>query len=431
MAKHIAVIGGGMAGLAAAATLASEGEQVTLFEANQTLGGRARGIQYKDLTLDNGQHILLGAYHETLRLMALAGVDTAKAFHRLPLTLTIKDLSSANLFELNAFSKLPAPLHILMGLLAAKGVPWTDKLRAVQLLTWIRWRQFQLTQDEPLLTLLLRKKQSKKFIQQLWEPLCLSALNTPIEFASAQIFLNVLRDSFSKKKHDADLLLPTQDLTKLLSDPLASLISQYGGKIQCGTYIHVISSSCEGYVLSYADQSAYFSHVIIACGPHQLKNLTASAPQILISTDHFRYQPITTVYLQYPHTVKLPKAMTGSINSIGQWFFDRGQLCGQDGLIAVVISAHQALSQSQSVLANIVANELSHYYPQIGEPIWHKVITEKRATFSCDAHLSRPSNKTIYNNLLLAGDFTAGDYPATIEGAIRSGISASNIILST
>jgi hydroxysqualene dehydroxylase len=111
-----------------------------------------------------------------------------------------------------------------------------------------------------------------------------------------------------------------------------------------------------------------------------------------------------------------------------QWVFDRGQICGQHGLIAVVISAHQPFEHTQSALAEQIAAELKQLFPHIEQPIWHKVITEKRATFSCDSGLIRPKNKTTYPNLVIAGDYTASDYPATIEGAVRSGIHAANIL---
>jgi len=121
--------------------------------------------------------------------------------------------------------------------------------------------------------------------------------------------------------------------------------------------------------------------------------------------------------------------MLGMVNSTSQWVFDRGQVCGQDGLLAVVISAHADLEMDQTTLAETIHTELTQAIPQLEKPIWHKVVTEKRATFSCDVNLARPNHQTAYPNLYLAGDYTAGDYPATIEGAVRSGIAAANLIL--
>jgi uncharacterized protein with NAD-binding domain and iron-sulfur cluster len=116
-------------------------------------------------------------------------------------------------------------------------------------------------------------------------------------------------------------------------------------------------------------------------------------------------------------------------NIISQWVFDRGQLCGQKGLMAVIVSAegdHQKLTQDE--LALTIARELSHAFPSLPKPLWHKVIAEKRATFSCVTNLARPTNKTAQPHLYLAGDYTYADYPATIESAVRSGIACANLI---
>jgi len=425
MDKQVAIIGGGVAGLAAATALAAQGVSVCVFEANQQLGGRARSITYRDQTLDNGQHILLGAYHETLRLLRLVGVDTALRFKRLPLELIVKDLLANNTFALKVPAYLPAPLHLLVGLLCAKGIALCDKWHAVRLMIWMKHTRFSLGQDESLGDFLTRKQQSSAIIQYLWEPLCLAALNTPIQTASAQTFLNVLKDSFSKQKQDADILLPALDLTRLLSEPLAHFITSRQGQVLTGTTIKHLVQHQGHFQLSSDRQTWSFSHVILACGPHQLGYLTINLPQI--SALPFRYEAITTVYLQYANHVRLPSAMIGSVHSVSQWIFDRGQITQQAGLIAVVISAHQPLKLSNDALSASISAELASLFPSIGSPKWCKVVTEKRATFASTANLVRPSHRTSYHNLYLAGDYTAGPYPATIEGAVRSGLQVAQL----
>jgi hydroxysqualene dehydroxylase len=427
--RSIAIIGGGMAGLAAAATLVKQGQQVTLFEASATLGGRARGIDYNGLRLDNGQHILLGAYSETLNLLQLAGIDEKLNLKRLPLSLVVHDLLKSPSFSLNAHPSLPAPLHILIGLLSAQGVTLAEKFSAIRFMAWMRLKQFKLTQDQPLAVLLQAHQQSAKFIQFLWEPLCLAALNTPLKLASAQVFLNVLRDSFAQHKNDADVLLARCDLSNLISAPLAQYILANNGVVNTGTTVTNIEANEDGYLVQSNEITANFSHIVIACGPHQLKSFKQSLPKLAASVAHLQYQAITTVYLQYAPTAKLAQPMLGLVNSLSQWVFDRGQICGQAGLMAVVISAHPVLAQSQVQLAELVAAELLTLFPDLGQPLWHKVITEKRATFSCNNALKRPANITLYPHLYIAGDYTAGDYPATIEGAVRSGIQAANHII--
>ncbi len=427
----VAIIGAGMAGLAAATTLAQQQVEVHLFEASAHMGGRARGLSYQGLMLDNGQHILLGAYHETLRLLKLAGVAESDVLQRLPLVLTVYNASNQAVFSLKAPSFLPAPLHIVWALLTASGLSLLDKLLAIRLMIWLKRKRFTISQDELLLGLLQRKQQSAHLIQNLWEPLCLAALNTPLALASAQVFLNVLRDSFNQQKHDADLLLPKTDLSNLIAKPLANYVQHNGGTLHTRTPIHSIQQSSDGFQLIYGQQTLQVNQVIIACGPHQLAALTTALPKLANVINHFNYQPITTVYLQYAAHIQLPQPMLGMVNSVSQWLFDRGQLNNQAGLIAVVISAHAPMQQTQSALAAQVVQEIALLFPKLGAPLWHKVITEKRATFSCQANLNRPGNQTRYQNLYLAGDYTAGDYPATIEGALRSGIACAERILNT
>ena len=433
--KHVAVIGAGIAGLAAAVKLAENNIKVTLLEAAPQLGGRARRVDYQDLKLDNGQHILLGAYSATLGLLKLAGVDESQALMRLPLTLSMINLANKSTFTLQAYDALPAPLHILSGLLLAKGMRFSERLAAVKLMVWMKLNSFKLKQDEPLASFLQRKNQPEVVIKNLWEPLCLAALNTPLALASTQIFLNVLRDSFNKKKSDSNMLLPRVDLSSLISTPLADYIVQHGGEVKTGCTIKQIQQTEAGFNLNIDDAEVDFSHVIIACAPHQLANIAvltrhsrADENPFFTAQAVFSHQAITTVYLQYHQNTKLPQAMTGLVGSVSQWVFDRGQLCAQHGLLAVVISAHAPFEMSQEALAEQVIAELKLAFPQLETPLWHKVITEKRATFSCDANLTRPIAQTALANLYLAGDYIAGDYPATIEGAVRSGIAVANLI---
>lgn len=422
--KTVAIIGGGMAGLAAAAKLTQSGVKVTLFEASANLGGRARRVDYNGLALDNGQHILLGAYQETLALLRLANVDIQQAFMRLPLQLHMQDLLSQKTFTLKSCNLLPAPLPILAGLLLAKGLPLGSRISALKLMVWMKLHQFKLPQDQDLSLFLRQKNQPQDVIRTLWEPLCLAALNTPIALASTQVFLNVLRDSFAHKKSDSDLLLPRSDLTTLLAEPLANYIKNNGGEIITGTAVKNIEPSSNGFIV----EKQLFSHLIMACAPHQLSlfNLPFSEP-----VQDFTYQPITTVYLQYNQQITLPRIMTGFVNSLAQWAFDKGQLSNQAGLIAVVISAHTPFETTHEALIEKITLELQTAFPALEKPLWAKVITEKRATFSCNTHLVRPTAITQYKNGWLAGDYIAGDYPATIEGAVRSSTFVANLIINS
>ncbi len=176
----------------------------------------------------------------------------------------------------------------------------------------------------------------------------------------------------------------------------------------------------------------YFSHVVMAVSPARLDKLIAKLPRISSVVQQMKamtFQPIYTVYIQYPPETTLPTIMTGFLDSISQWVFDRGLLCKQKGLMSVIISAegtHQLMTQDE--LALRVISELKQAFPTLPKPLWHKVIAEKRATFTCKTNLTRPNIKTLQPRFFLAGDYTYADYPATIEGAIRSGILAAEYV---
>ncbi len=425
---HIAIVGGGCAGLATAAQLAATGMPVTLFEAAPQLGGRARGLNWNGRRLDNGQHILLGAYHETMRLLRLAGVDVAKNMLRLPLQLTVHPH-----FELHAARHLPAPFHIVGGLLRAKGLSWRERLAALRLMTLLKLTRFRLPQDEILSLFLERHRQPESLVRLLWEPLCLAVLNTPLNQASAQVFLNVLRDSFSRARSDSDLLLPCQDLSTLIMDPLAQFVRHAGSTICLETMVSSIQTHDGGFAVHHGNLTDYFSHVVLAVSPFRAGELMSALPALADASrwcEAFTYQPIITIYLQYPDNVRLPTPLICLTGGHAQWVIDRGALDGQAGLLAVVISAtgaHQTLTQA--ALATAVAEELRIAFPGWPAQLWHKVIAEKRATFACTPGLPRPQQRTNLPNFYLAGDFTAGDYPATIEGAVRSGVKCAQLIL--
>ena len=211
---RVAVIGGGWAGIAAAVDLTEAGRAVTLFEAGRVLGGRARSVSLDGRTVDNGQHILLGAYRDTLDLMRRVGADPERLFDRRPLQ--VVDRTGFRL----RLPLLPAPLHVAWGLLSSPTVGWREKLRTAWWMEGIKRRGFRLAEDTSVADWLDAAGQTGVLRRHLWEPLCLAALNTPAAHASAQLFANVLRDSLgSRCRADTDLLLPRVDFGQLLPEP--------------------------------------------------------------------------------------------------------------------------------------------------------------------------------------------------------------------
>ena len=420
------MIGGGYAGMAAAVELAKQGITVTVFESAKQLGGRARGVGYHDTQLDNGQHLLLGCYRETLRLIELVGGDIGQDFLRLPLQLDLHDQ-----FSLKA-PHLPAPLHLLIALLGAGGLTWRERLKAAGFMFKLRRMNFRLSYDMTVSALLVLHDQDADLALKLWEPLCIAALNTPIHKASAQVLLNVLRDSLNQTRADSDMLLPRIDFTALFPQRAAHFVEQYGGQVLLSTGVEKIEVRDDGIELATAQDTHRYRHVICAAPPEAAAKLLrpiAALDHSVAQIDALEHQPIYTVYLQYPASVRLPCPMLGLYQRVSQWLFDKGQIAGQHGLIASVISAegrHQECSQDK--LAHKVMAELREEFGITDTPHWFKVIAEKRATFCCSPNLSRPSQQTALPRLLLAGDYTTGDFPATLEGAIFSGVRCAELI---
>ncbi len=422
MGRRVAVIGAGWAGLAAAVSLVGHAVAVEVFEASRHLGGRARRVSVEGLELDNGQHILIGAYGETLRLMRTVGADPEQGFLRLPL-----ELRSVSGFRLRA-AGLPPPFHLLVGLLRARGVGLGDRLATLRLVGAHRRLRYRLARDETVQAWLAEQPEAVR--TALWEPLCTAALNTPVACASAQVFLNVLRDTIEGDRGASDLLLPRLDLSALFPEPAARYVASRGGAIRLGTAIRRLERAPGGFRV---DGNEAFSHVILACSPQHAGLLLASLPglePLAARLGRLEYEPIHTCYLQYPPEVALPFPMVGFQGGHAQWVFDRGRLSGQRGLIACVLSGagpHESLPQDQ--LAAALHAELARALRGLPGPSWTRVIAEKRATFSCRVGVDRPSNATPIPNLLLAGDYTASDYPATLEAAVRSGVAAARAAL--
>src|SRR5262249_25812099 len=423
----VAVIGGGYAGVAAAVTLAAVRVPVTVFEAARTLGGRARRVAHEEFPLDNGLHLLIGAYRETLRLMRLVGADPDRLLLRLPLTWRIHQV-----FSFKA-AGLPAPLHLLAGLLAASGAPFSERLAAARFVLRMRRRGYRLERDMSVARLLDEHDQGARMTRLLWQPLCVSALNPPAAAASARGLLPPLRDSLDAEREASDLLLPRTDLSALLPEPAAAYIAAHGGEVLTSNRVTAIDPVDGGYAVSCAGGELGFTHVVCALPPHQVSafliGLSALA-EVAEAVNRLAYQPIYSVYLRYPAGTQLPAPMLGFESALLQWAFDRGALCGQQGLIGVVISAEGAhQDRTQDELALLVHQELQQQLGMLPDPLWHQVIAEKRATFACTPGLKRPDTATPLRNFFLAGDYTAGDYPATLESAVRSGVAAARSIL--
>ena len=386
--------------MAAAVTLAARGVPVTVFESGPVPGGRARRVTTEGRELDNGQHILIGAYSELLRLMKLVGVP-AEALLRMPL-----EMRYADGFRLRG----------ALDLLFSRRIPFRERVDAVRFMMALKKNSFRLPEDITVHALLRQYRQNGVIGHYVWRPLCISALNTPPEQASAQVFATVLRDSVAGPAGASDLLLPRVDLSRLFPEPACEFVARHGGEVRMNAPVREL-----------AELRKEFGALIVAVGPHQLKALLPGlGPE-------YGYQPIYTCYLQYSEQVRLPFAMLGFSAGLVQWAFDRaaisGELRDERGLIACVISAqgdHQQMTQEE--LAATCHRELKGAIRGLPDPQWTRVIAEKRATIACVSGMKKLDFRNKEQGLFLAGDYLDPDYPPTLEAAVRSGVRAADAI---
>ncbi len=389
--------------MAAAVALAERGVRATVFESGTVPGGRARRIQSQGNELDNGQHALIGAYTELYRLMKTVGVPD-DALLRMPL-----EIRYAAHFHFRRLS-LPEPFGLAGGLLTARGIPLAERIGAARFIAHLRRTNFHLAADTSVTHLLGRHRQNGRIAHYLWLPLCISALNTPPELASANVFLAVLRDTLGGESEASDLLLPRVDLSRLFPEPAADFVRAHGGEVRLQSPVKDLGALRQS-----------FDRVIVAVGPHQLKTVMPGAPE-------YSYQPIYTCYLQYGERVGLRLPMLGLGDGLVQWVFDRGALLGEKGRLACVISAqgdHQQLSLDE--LAERCHRELATAKLVHEQPSWSRVIAEKRATITCSP--GAKSMPTVADGVSFAGDYTDPEYPPTLEAAVRSGVRAAQSIL--
>lgn len=409
--------------MAAAVTATEAGHAVTLFEMAPQPGGRARQVTspHPGPTLDNGQHLLIGAYRETLRLMALVGVDLDAALWRTPLHLV--DAQGRGL-RLPPGAPVPAFLRGVWGHARwSAGERWALLRHAA---AW-RWRGF--TCDPALTVATLTRGLPMRVRDELIDPLCVAALNTPADEASAQVFLRVLRDALLAGPGSADLLFPRQPLSALWPTPALQWLQARGA-----VFTHRrVQAVTHGHAQWHIDGEP-FDHVVIATPPGEAARLCAPLnPAWSALAAGLRHEPIATVYLHSPGT-RLPMPMvrldSDTHSRPGQFVLDHGHWGEATGRLVLVVSgAGPWLAQGQEALTAASKRQLAQALgPALRGPLQHlRTLVDKRATFRCTAGLRRPP-RHIAEGLQAAGDYVDGPYPATLEGAMQAGVNAARAL---
>ncbi len=433
--KKIAIIGAGWAGMAAAVAIVQGGHRATVFEAARVIGGRARAIlahghtTQTPLVLDNGQHILIGAYTESLRLMRHVGVDIEAALLRLPLALRFADGTGLQ------WPQLPPPWDALVAIARATG--WTRQERLALLRTALKWQLKRFRCDTPVTVADLCANLPQRLIDEFIDPLCVAALNTPAAQASGQVFLRVLHDSLFSGPGGSNLLLPRVNLGEVFPEAAARWLRGQGSIVRTGVRARTLN------VMPHSGRwlinGTPFDGVVLACSNTEAARLVShcvqTAPRAMVvplcdwaaSAQSLQFQAIATVYAQVPMQERPPGptlsapmlALRSHLHGPAQFVFDRGQLGGPPGLLAFVASASQGDRHSiETQVLTQAKRELG-----LADLLVVQTVIEKRATFACTPGLQRPERQ-IANGLWACGDYIHGPYPATLEGAVRSGTAA-------
>ncbi len=450
--KKIAVIGAGWAGLAGALTLQRQGHHVTVYDRApavgtdfQGAGGRA-STAYADgekapFAIDNGQHVLLGAYTETLAVFKSLGIDTEQAFLRLPAAWHVPQGLSIGLpawgdsihprgiWASSPLKQLPLAVALF------KATPLRDwtALAAAAL-------QLQLCKPQHTETVsqwLARLKFPRVFDEQLWLPLCYATLNTPPERACATVFKRVIQDGLLAGSYNAAMLVPRLDLGALLPARALQHLAAQGAAFQLGTAVLSVEPSDQGVTVLSGKGAAIYDAVLCATTAKDAARILpdSSICPALQALSQQAPEPITTIHLNVGVECKLPKAVmilpepTQTDNSIQHAVvIDRSALdAAQTGWLTVVLSCSSAaLNHSRSALIAAALQRLCDCFPTLKWPSVCEgmVIHAKQATFACDAGMERPAAQRHDARIVLAGDYVAGIYPATLEGAVCSGKAA-------
>ena len=412
---RLAVVGAGWAGLAAAVRATEAGAQVTLFEMAPQAGGRAREVVHEGVPLDNGQHILIGAYRQTMALMRTIGAEPERLLERRPLELV--DPHGRGL-ALPAGAPVPAFVRAVFALR-----DWPLRERMALLTAAARWRlagfnaPAHQTVAELVQGLPLRAREG------LIEPLCVAALNTPAEQASARVFLRVLRDALFGGRGSADLLLPRVSLGALVPQPALRWLERRGAKVHLSHRVDHLERRGTAWRLD----GEPFDSTLLACSAGEAARLSRDVARTWSdAAAAIEYEPIVTVYLRSVGT-RWPRpmvALRADARQPAQFAFDLGALNADrgDGVFAFVISGARTWVERglETTARATLQQALSAFDGQWAQPpCVLRTLAEKRATFVCRPSLQRPS-VWVAPGLAAAGDFVEGPYPATLEGAVRS-----------
>jgi zeta-carotene desaturase len=433
--SRVAVVGGGLAGLAAGCALASAGFRVTLFERRPYLGGRASSYQHPGTgeVVDNCQHVLLGCCTNLIQFYERLGVENKiRWYDRLTF------LEPGGRASVISPSNLPAPLHNAPAFLRAACLDLTDKL-AIGMAMAALAPATPRDDGETFLTWLRRHAQTKQAIERFWKPILVSALNEELDQMSVPYAGQVVRESFLKSAAAGRMGVPTVPLSELYS-VAGDYIRARGGEVRLRCSVECFLPERDDVKLLVSGEETSFDYIVFAV-PFEV--LSRMLPQATVveplrrALSRFETSPITGIHLWFDrqitdldHAVLLDRTI--------QWMFHKSKLLGRNengngSYVELVVSSSKTLvEKSRAEIIELALAELREFFPGARDAKLLKstVIKEVHATYSPrpGADVYRPAAETVWPRVFLAGDWTATGWPATMEGAVRSGYIAAESV---
>lgn len=448
MTPHVVVIGGGFAGLSAAIRLIDRGIRVTVLEAKNSLGGRARSFvdPASGETVDNGQHLFLSGYRETLGFLRRLGTARHLLFQD---RLKVDFLEpGGQRFTLDC-PKLPAPWHLWVGMARMRGLSIGDKARFQQVLSVVRGggggegSHLGSLDHQTVEEWLTRMDQSERVRKLFWNPLVVATLNEDPTQASALGLVQVLRTLLWAPWGESRLGMPTVGLSDLYAEAARQVIEQQGGAVRLNRPIKELEiQDSRVNAVHLADGELIAADAIVAAVPPAslLKMIPSSwvdRDPVLSPLRRFTCSPIVSINLWWDRSVT-DALFVGLIGTRVQWLFNKAAFLNREGqranYVALILSAaHSYMDQSNEALIRMATEDLQNCFPHLKTATLLKaqVVREREATVSLQPGTDRyrPGPKTGLSNLFLAGDWTQTGLPATVESAVLSGRLASEAIL--
>jgi hydroxysqualene dehydroxylase len=434
----VIVVGAGFAGLSAAAALAERGARVLVLDARPQLGGRATAFTDRETgeLVDNGQHVLFGCYRDSLAFLRRIGAEQNV---RAQPSLELVCYDSERRRSVLRCPRLPAPLHLLAGVLGWDPIPIGERFNALRMAGPIvaarRQVQHRGAVDVSPAGATVQEwldfhNQGATLQQWLWHPLAVAALNQQPQHAAADAFVRILAEMFAPEAKAASVVLPVRPLHEMYAEPARRFVVERGGDVRTSSLARV--SVAGGGVEHVESRGERFGadRVIAAVPWFGLQRLFGSSPPpelapVFDAVARMEPMPIVTVNLWYDRTI-MEEAFAGLPGRTMQWVFDKRIAFGGSAshLSLVSSGATDIVNRNNDELAGLAAAEVESSLPATKGvwPIRATVVREKQATFSlAPGQPARPAARTAVRGLLFAGDWTDTGLPATIEGAVISG----------